>query len=112
MNKFLKNLNTFTSKELITIAYAENPKKAHGKDVIVGSGTFSYNITSVLDLKYFERGNDYSFNYTKADIKLIDVTDAKRQKVKVSDLEKQTIENFFSSKLIFDIKKNFKESGN
>lgn len=106
MNQFIDNLKTLPYQELITIAYADSPKKAYGKDVIHGLGLYIYNIKSVLDLKYFERGKEYAFGY-KADIKLIDVTDAKNQKVKVSALEKLTIENFFNAKLIFDIKKNF-----
>ena len=107
MNKFLKNLNTFTSKELITVVYAESKTVAMGEAKINPNANYSYTISSKLALKYFEKDDDYSFNYTKAEVKLLEVTDENNAVLKVTPKEREMIENFFSTKLIFDIKKNF-----
>lgn len=108
MKKFLTNLNNLTSKELTTIAYAINPNVAYGKDVIHGLGVYNYFISLDLKLEYLKNGEDYNFNIIiPAGITLQNVYNSKNKLIKVSTKEKKTIENFFSTKLIFDIKKNF-----
>ena len=51
--------------------------------------------------------NKYKECNTNTKVKLLEVTDENNTVLKVTPKEREMIENFFSTKLIFDIKKNF-----
>ena len=108
MKKFLENLCKLTSNELKTTAYAYTQTSARGVDTIHGLGVYNYVISLDLKLEYIEDGSNYAFNIIiPAGITLKKIYDSENKVVKVTPREKKTIENFFSTKLIFEIKKNF-----
>lgn len=108
MKKILENLNKLTSNELKTTAYAHAKTSARGVDTIHGLGVYSYVISLDLKLEYLEEGDNYAFNIIiPAGITLKKIYDSENKVVKVTLRNRKTIENFFSTKLIFDIKKNF-----
>lgn len=105
MNNMCIFVFTIQLQDLILNTYNYNDFTGEAK--INPNANYSYTISSKLALKYFEKDDDYSFNYTKAEVKLLEVTDENNAVLKVTPKEREMIENFFSTKLIFDIKKNF-----